>query len=79
VGKSEGNKSLRWPRRMWVDNIKTDLRDIGWGGMVQDRDQWRALCEHRNVLSCTMKCWEIVEWLQNWEGGGFGKGSSPLS
>jgi hypothetical protein len=29
-------------------NIKTDLRYIGWGGMVwidlaQDRDQWRAL------------------------------------
>jgi hypothetical protein len=30
------------------DNIKTDLREIGWGGMnwidlVQDREQWRAL------------------------------------
>jgi hypothetical protein len=35
-------------RPMWVDNIKMDLREIGWGGMgwidlVQDRDQWRAL------------------------------------
>jgi hypothetical protein len=31
-----------------VDNIKTNLRDIGWDGMdwidvAQDRDQWRAL------------------------------------
>jgi hypothetical protein len=31
-----------------VDNIKMDLREIGWDGvdsmdMVQDRDQWRAL------------------------------------
>jgi hypothetical protein len=31
-----------------VDNIKIDLREIGWGGMdwidlVLDRDQWRAL------------------------------------
>jgi hypothetical protein len=31
-----------------VDNIKMDLREIGWGGMdwidlAQDRDQWRAL------------------------------------
>jgi hypothetical protein len=31
-----------------VDNIKIDLREIGWGGvnwidLVQDRDQWRAL------------------------------------
>jgi hypothetical protein len=31
-----------------VDNIKIDLREIGWNGMdwidlAQDRDQWRAL------------------------------------
>jgi hypothetical protein len=31
-----------------VDNIKMDIREIGWGGMdlielAQDRDQWRAL------------------------------------
>jgi hypothetical protein len=30
-----------------VDNIKMDLREIGWNGMdwidlAQDRDQWRA-------------------------------------
>jgi hypothetical protein len=35
-------------RRRWVDNIKIDLREIGWDGMdcidlAQDRDQWRAL------------------------------------
>jgi hypothetical protein len=33
---------------MWVDNIKIDLREIGWDGedwidLAQDRDQWRAL------------------------------------
>jgi hypothetical protein len=33
---------------MWVDNIKVDLRERGWGGedwidLAQDRDQWRAL------------------------------------
>jgi hypothetical protein len=33
---------------MWVDNIKMDLREIGWDGMdcidlAQDRDQWRCL------------------------------------
>jgi hypothetical protein len=33
---------------MWVDNIKMNLREIGWGGvdwtdLAQDRDQWRAL------------------------------------
>jgi hypothetical protein len=31
---------------MWVDNIKIDLREIGWDGMdwidlAQGRDQWR--------------------------------------
>jgi hypothetical protein len=31
-----------------MDNIKMDLRDIGWGGMdlivlAEDRDQWKAL------------------------------------
>jgi hypothetical protein len=31
-----------------MNNIKMDLRDIGWDGMdsidlAQDRDQWRAL------------------------------------
>jgi hypothetical protein len=47
VGKPEGKRSLRIPRRRW-DNINMDLREIGWGGidwidLAQDRDQWRAL------------------------------------
>jgi hypothetical protein len=47
VGKPEGSGLLGRPRRRWVDN-KTDLRDIGLGGMdwigvTHDRDQWRAL------------------------------------
>jgi hypothetical protein len=48
VGKPEGKRPLGRPRRRWGDNIKMDLREIGWNGvewidMVQDRDQWRAL------------------------------------
>jgi hypothetical protein len=36
------------PRRRWVNNIKMDLREMGWDGVdwidrYQDRDQWRAL------------------------------------
>jgi hypothetical protein len=42
VGKLEGKKPLK-PRRRWVDNIKMDLREIGWDGMAQDKDRWRAL------------------------------------
>jgi hypothetical protein len=48
VGKSEGKRPLVRPRRRWVDNIKIDLRVIGWDCMdwidlAQDRDQWKAL------------------------------------
>jgi hypothetical protein len=43
-----GRKPLGRPRRRWVDNIKMDLLEIGWGGvdwivLAQDRDKWRAL------------------------------------
>jgi hypothetical protein len=33
LGKPEENKPLRRQRRRWMDNIKTDLREIGWDGM----------------------------------------------
>jgi hypothetical protein len=48
VGKTEGKRPLVRPRRRWEDNIRMDLREMGWVGMdwidlAQDRDQWRAL------------------------------------
>jgi hypothetical protein len=48
VGEPEGKRQLGLPRRRWADNIKIDLREIGWDGMdwieqAQDREQWRAL------------------------------------
>jgi hypothetical protein len=48
VGKPEGKRPLGRPRCRWVDNIKMELREIGWDGvgwidLAQDRDQWRAL------------------------------------
>jgi hypothetical protein len=48
VGKPEGKRPLGSPRHRWVDNIKMNLREIGWGGMdwidlAQDRDQWRGV------------------------------------
>jgi hypothetical protein len=38
------------PRRMWIDNIKMDLLEIGlnvvdWIGLAQDRYRWRALVD----------------------------------
>jgi hypothetical protein len=48
VGKPEGKRPLGRPRLRWVDNIKMDLLETGWGdvdwiGMAQDRNRWRAL------------------------------------
>jgi hypothetical protein len=44
VGKPEGKRPLGRPRRRRVDNIKMDLREIGWDDvdwidLAQDRDQ----------------------------------------
>jgi hypothetical protein len=33
VGKPEGKGPLGRPRGRWVENIKMDLREIGWNGM----------------------------------------------
>jgi hypothetical protein len=48
VGKPEGKKPLGRPRRRWVDGIKMDLREIGWGDvdwidLAQDRDHCGGL------------------------------------
>jgi hypothetical protein len=31
--KPEGKRPLGRPRRKWVDNIKINIREIGWDGM----------------------------------------------
>jgi hypothetical protein len=33
VGKPQGKRPLGRPRRRWVDNIKMDLREVGWDVM----------------------------------------------
>jgi hypothetical protein len=48
VGKTEGRRPLRRSRRRWLDNIRVDLVEVGWGDvdwidLAQDRDRWRAL------------------------------------
>jgi hypothetical protein len=48
VGTPERKRPIGRPRRRWEDNIRMDLREIGWGDMnwidlAQDRDQWKAL------------------------------------
>jgi hypothetical protein len=48
VEKPEGRRPLGRPRRRWLDNIRMDLAEVGWGdvdwiGLAQDRGRWRAL------------------------------------
>jgi hypothetical protein len=48
VGKPDGKRPLGRPRRRWVDNVKMDLGEVGWGdvdwiGLAQDKNRWRAL------------------------------------
>jgi hypothetical protein len=44
MGKQEGKRLLGRSRRRWVDNIKMDLLEVGWGyvdwiGLTHDRDK----------------------------------------
>jgi hypothetical protein len=48
VGKPEGRRRLQRPRRRWLDKIRMDLVEVGWGyvdwiGLSRDRGRWRAL------------------------------------
>jgi hypothetical protein len=48
MGKPEGKRPLGRPRRRWVDNIRMDLGEVGWGDVdwirsAQDKNRWRAV------------------------------------
>ena len=48
VGEPERRRPLGRPRRIWMDNIRMDLQEVGcgymdWIGLSQDRDRWRTL------------------------------------
>jgi hypothetical protein len=43
VGKLEEERPLGGPRRRWVDNIKIDVREMRWDGMVWYGMDWICL------------------------------------
>ena len=47
VGKPEGKRPLRRPRRYWESNIEVDLQGLDWEvvdmiGLAHHRKKWRA-------------------------------------
>ncbi|KAJ4443813.1 hypothetical protein ANN_05594 [Periplaneta americana] len=63
VGRPEGKRPLGRPRRRWEDNIKMDLREVGyddreWIYFAQDRDQWRVYVRAAMNLRIMEKKWE---------------------
>jgi hypothetical protein len=55
VGKPEGRRRLGRPRRRWLNNIKMDLREVGWDGM-----DWIDLAQDNELLG-SIKCWGALE------------------
>jgi hypothetical protein len=58
-----------------VDNIKMDLREVGWGGMdwidlAQDGDQWRALV---NTVMNLRVAYNFRKFLCGFTFGGFSR------
>jgi hypothetical protein len=53
---------LGQPRCRWVDNIRMDFGEIGWGGvdwtgLAQNTGEWReSSCECGNELLGSIKC-----------------------
>ena len=55
MGRPDGKRQLRRPRRRWEDNIKMELQEVGrdcedWMELAQDIDIWRGTCEYGNEM-----------------------------
>ena len=62
VGKPEGKKPLKGPRRRWEDNIKMDLQEVGCGGVDWiELGQVAGTCECGNETSGSIKCGEFLD------------------
>jgi hypothetical protein len=49
-----------------MDNIKIDLREIGWDRSGSGWGPVEGSCENGDEPSRSLKCWEVPEWLHNW-------------
>ena len=75
VGKPEEKRPLGRPRRRWEDNIKTDLQEVGCGGidwieLAHDKDRWRALV---NAVMNLRVPQNAENFLASWEAVSFSR------
>jgi hypothetical protein len=64
VGRPEGRRPLGRPRCRWEDNIKMDLREIGFGdvdSLGSGQGHVVGSCEHGNEPSGSIKCGEFLD------------------
>jgi hypothetical protein len=65
VGKPEGKRPLGRPRRRWMNIIRMDLGEMGWGDVYWTDLAIRNILELSIEPSCSIKCWETIEWPNN--------------
>jgi hypothetical protein len=71
--KPGGKRPLGRPERTSEDNIKMDLRELGWGSidwinLAQEMDQWRAPANTEMNLRVLL---QVEKFLSSWANGGF--------
>jgi hypothetical protein len=80
VGEPEGKRLLGRPRHRWMNNIKINLREIGWVGMdwihlAPNRNQWSGLVNTVINLRVALK---VVKFLSNCRIGVFSRRAQLL-
>ena len=65
MGKPEGRRPLARLRSTWEDNIKMDLREVGWGHRLdQSGSGWGQMaCSSKcgNEISGSIKCGQFLD------------------
>jgi hypothetical protein len=70
VGKLAGKGAIERPKRVWEDNIKINIKEIGWDGVdyvavAQSSGKWRAVVNTVINLVGSSTCGEFVDQVRN--------------
>jgi hypothetical protein len=72
VGKLAGKGAIERPKRIWEDNIKINIKEIGWDGVdcvtvAQNSGKWRAVVNTAINPVGSSACGEFVDLVQNYK------------